>query len=132
MKILRLLVVVVVALMVPVQGMAAATAGLCTALGHLGAGASMANDSGLDHDHELNHHHDDSTASHHHHDRDSGAQNKDDAHCPPCVSCCAAAAISSFTQVFTPEAGAARAMAAIPLSFSGIPPQTLDRPPLAG
>ncbi|MGQ0654945.1 MAG: hypothetical protein ACT4P4_22200, partial [Betaproteobacteria bacterium] len=63
---------------------------------------------------------------HHEHDKQSG-----EAHCPPCVSCCAAAVIS---HAMTPSLPARAPLAAIPASHEhvpGVPPASLDRPPLA-
>jgi|SRR6266404_7131557 len=110
-KLIRLLIAFALTLTVPLQGLASVTAGLCTAMGHHEAAMSVGHDQGTDH---------------HAHDMDASA-----AHCPPCVACCAAAAISPFTQVLIPEASVASAITALPLSFSGIQPETLDRPPLA-
>src|SRR5712691_871034 len=123
----RILVALALALAVPIQGMAAATAGLCMALGHHDAGVAAS------HDHATG------AGAHHAHGDDSGADRGHEvsdnspggAHCPPCVACCAAAAISSFRGIFIPEPPTASVIAAPGLSFSGIPPERLDRPPLA-
>jgi len=113
----RLLIAFVLALTVPLQGIAAVSAGVCMALGHHGEAAPGA------------HHHADSAA--HHHGGESGSERGGEAHCPPCVSCCAAAAIVAFS--FTPPPDPARvcALDALLLSFSGVTPERLDRPPLA-
>jgi hypothetical protein len=126
----RILIAATLALAVPIQGAAAATAGLCMALGHHGAGAASSHDHATDHG-----------AHHHAHGVDSGADHRhahevsdnssDGAHCPPCVACCAAAAISPFAGVFIPERPGASVTDAPDLFLSGIQPERLDRPPLA-
>jgi len=125
-KLSRILIALALALVVPIQGAAAATAGLCMALGHHDAGVAS-------HDHAMGH------GAHHvrgdHSDADHGHEISDDtpsnAHCPPCVACCAAAAISSFPRILVPELPTASVIAAPELSYSGIQPERLDRPPLA-
>jgi ABC-type Zn2+ transport system substrate-binding protein/surface adhesin len=130
-KLVRMLVALAMTLMVPLQGVAGVSAGLCMALGDH-QGTTTAHDHGSDHDHGTAHeHHSDASASGQH-EHGMGTENPaGEAHCPPCVACCAAAAISSFSQVSIPEAAAGSAIAVIPPSFSGVQPETLDRPPLA-
>ena len=122
----RLLVVLVIALTVPVQGVAAVSAGLCMALGDDGAGTAAAHDHGT-----LAHGHDSDAAANHDGGAGKDKSPQNNAHCPPCVSCCAAAAIASFPAIFLLEQSAASVPAALPASFSGVPPEKLDRPPLA-
>jgi hypothetical protein len=130
-KLVRMLVALAMTLMVPLQGVAGVSAGLCIALGDH-QGITTAHDHGSAHDHGAAHeHHSDASASDQHEQGTGTGNPAGDAHCPPCVACCAAAAISSYTPVFIPEAPAAFVIAAIPLSFSGVQPETLDRPPLA-
>jgi hypothetical protein len=124
-KLVRMLVALAMTLMVPLQGVAGVSAGLCMALGDH-QGTTTAHDHGTAHEH-----HSDASASGQH-EHGMGTENPaGEAHCPPCVACCAAAAISSFSQVSIPEAAAGCAIAVIPPSFSGVQPETLDRPPLA-
>jgi hypothetical protein len=113
-KILRLLVALVLALAIPLQGAASVTAGICMATGHHDAGAPASHDHGGDADH-----------SHQHND------DPDAAHCAPCVACCAAASIAPAAQVFLPEDSPAAAVAAVPYLHPGFLPEKLDRPPLA-
>ena len=124
-KLPRLLFLFAVALTVPIQGVAAVSAGFCMALGHHGAPES--------HDYAVDGHpHDDGAApEHHHHEGTSGDKSSQDSHCPPCVSCCAAAAIAPFQPVTTPEQSACWVVTALCARFSGVPPDKLDRPPLA-
>ena len=110
-RLARILIALALALIVPIQGAAAATADLCMALGHHEAYAA---------DHGANHAHDSDSDDH------AGS-----AHCPPCVACCAAAAISSLALIFVPEAPTVSAIAASEPLFPGIQPDKLDRPPLA-
>lgn len=120
-RLLRLLIVMLLALTVPVQGFAAVSAGVCMALGHHESAAPA------EHPHE----HDAAGAhGHGHHAPDEG-QGSADAHCPPCVSCCAAAAIASFSPLMLPERPAVLAVRSLPPLFSGVTLENLDRPPLA-
>jgi hypothetical protein len=119
-RIVRLLIALVMALTVPLQGLAATAAGVCMAMGHHEAGQAAA------HAHAADHNHDSGASSPH---GDSGQQN---THCAPCVSCCAAASISAVPQVFDPAAPATEAIPASPASLPGILPDQLDRPPLTG
>jgi ABC-type Zn2+ transport system substrate-binding protein/surface adhesin len=130
-KLVRMLVALAMTWMVPLQGVAGVGAGLCMALGDH-QGITTAHDHGSAHDHGAAHEHDSDASASDQHEQGTGTGNPaGDAHCPPCVACCAAAAISSFSQVSIPEAAAGCAIAVIPPSFSGVQPETLDRPPLA-
>lgn len=117
-KLFHLLVVLAIALVVPIQGIAAVSAGICMGLGHGGA-----------------HSHDSGAADHHHgadpHDEGAAGGTSGGAHCPPCASCCAVTAIASFPLVFIPESPAAALIAALLPGSSGVVPEKLDRPPLA-
>jgi hypothetical protein len=127
-----MLVAFAMALLVPLQGMAAVSAGLCM---ELSSHETVAvHEHGPDHRGGAHQHGagTDESAAHHHDDEGAGNEGPaGSAHCPPCVACCAAAAISSFTPGFIPEAPAPFAIAENPPSFSGVQPETLDRPPLA-
>lgn len=116
----RLLAVVILAISVPVQGMAAVTAGVCMAVGH--------HDDGAAHD---SHAHEHDGAAAHEHGKSDDHQGTAAAHCPPCVSCCAAAAMTSFPPLSLPERPAALAVATLPPLVSGVTLETFDRPPLA-
>jgi hypothetical protein len=118
-RLLRLLVLFALVLTIPVQGVAAATAGVCMALGHHDAVQ-------MDHGGDADHYGD----ADHHHGADHGGKSQEGPHCPPCVSCCAAAAITSFFPPFVPERSAVSALAPLPRFFSGVTPERLDRPPL--
>jgi hypothetical protein len=123
-KILRLLVALVLALAIPLQGAASVTAGICMATGHHDAGAPASHDHGADatsHDHGVD------AADHHSAPHDDGSEA---AHCAPCVACCAAASIAPAAQVFLPEDSPAAAIAALPYLHPGFLPEELDRPPL--
>lgn len=115
----RLLIAFALVLAVPAQAVAAAGADLCMAFGHHGEGMQAAHDQ-------------DAGAGHHHDEGGKGADGSHDAHCPPCASCCAtAAAVATFPSFVLPEQAARWIPAARPVSFSGVSPETLDRPPLA-
>ena len=117
----RLLIVMLLALTVPMQGFAAVAAGVCMALGHHEGAAQE------EHQHEPG-----ATGAHGHGDHaTSDGQSTANTHCPPCVSCCAAAAITSFSPLVLPERPAVPAVSSLPPLFSGVTPENLDRPPLA-
>lgn len=108
---LRVVLVCVLALMVPVQGIAALTSGVCLALGH----------------------HDGATHSQHgdHEGPESDQPPAGTAHCAPCVACCATAALTASAPIFYPDERADPVNVVSPPSLAGIQPETLDRPPLA-
>jgi len=108
------------ALAVPLQGFAAVSAGMCMALGH--------HDSAPAHPHNA---HDGHDASAHQHGEDHSQPADGSAHCPPCVSCCAAASISSAVPFFVGDAPADRLIAASTSFAAGFQPDGLFRPPLA-
>ena len=111
-KFLRLFVVVAISLAVPIQGVLAATAALC-----------------MTQSHDARHHHDGDGAGTPLPDE---GQSHHQGHCAPCVACCAAVAIaSSVRPVFQPVPASAPEILAMPAP-AGIPPDALDRPPLAG
>ena len=117
-NIARLLVALVLALAIPLQGMASVTAGVCMAMGHHDAGMPASHDHGHDADHSAPHDHD-----------TDGSDSS--AHCAPCVACCAAASIAPAASLTLPEAAPAAALAALIPLHSGFLPEELDRPPLA-
>lgn len=121
MKIARLL-AVVVALVVPLQGMASVMAGQCMAFGHHDAPA-------MDHGGHASHDgHDDHAADSH---APSGEADGMQDHCGPCAACCASATIAGPAPLaLAPEAFSA------PYAFVSQPPvrlapDELDRPPLS-
>lgn len=116
----RLLVAVAVIIAVPIQGMAAVSAGLCMTLGHHDvSGAAMP-----DHLDE----HGASTAANHEHEAGGASGN---AHCGPCVACCASASISAPISISPRAAPQAAVEPASLLNPPGDLPARLDRPPLA-
>jgi hypothetical protein len=127
-KVLRWFTVLILALAVPLQGLAAVTGGLCMAMGHHGQTAGHSH--GIEHVQTENsgdvqglHHTHSSTG---HTDHSSGK-----AYCAPCVACCAATAIAPSALLFVPDELPASAPAAASASFTGVSPHQLDRPPLA-
>ena len=117
----RLLIVLVMTLVVPLQGAAAIGAAQCMALDHHDMAA------GHDHDAGLAHGHGDGQA----HDQGRQGTSGGDAHCGPCVACCASATIASPVPVFAPLAPAGAVDAIAYLFQPGDLPDELDRPPLA-
>lgn len=125
----RLLIASLLALAIPAQGLAAVSAGLCMALGtHHEQGRAPV----MDHDHAAGQHA--APEDHHNAGADSSPKpekSSDSAHCPPCVSCCAAAVIAPAIPPAVREQPASVAIAAMPYSVPGVLPDQLDRPPLS-
>jgi hypothetical protein len=114
---------VLVALVVPLQGMASVAAGQCMALGHhQDAGEyGHAQDNGNAHDHD----------SHSHAAGDKQAdEGGTNAHCGPCTACCASASIASLSDVsiLRPATIAQYVFSQFPPT--GIEPDGVYRPPL--
>lgn len=116
----RLLAATLLALAVPLQGMAAVAAGQCMAVGH------HQDAGGQDHG---SHAHD-GDAGTHEHPADMQADEDQSPHCGPCAACCASASMA---------APAAASVLAAPspvehffsqLAPPGVEPQRFDRPPL--
>jgi hypothetical protein len=116
-KLLRFLLLIAVALAVPLQGLAAVSAGLCMASGHHHSEHAPAG-----HDHDLG------SMDHEHPAEDTSAN---DSHCPPCVSCCAAVAIAPAAEPRLPSVAPAAPVASKQYSIAGFLPEQLDRPPLS-
>jgi len=122
-KLVRLI-AFVVALVVPLQGMAALAASQCMAFGHHDAAAmgQAVQDGHADHGHE---------GVAHGHDQQSQPDDPSSSHCGPCTACCASATMSGPAPLaIVPEVfGAPYVFAAQP--FVRLAPDELDRPPLA-
>jgi hypothetical protein len=118
---------VLLAFAIPLQGMAAVTAGQCMAFGHHQDGAG----------HESHGHAQDDADGHDHaaHSHGSGgAQQGDDdgtKHCGPCTACCASASIAGSTGLTLPFSPSHPKYVFSQLPPLGIQPDGLDRPPLA-
>ena len=128
-KLIRI-VALLIALIVPVQGMAVVVATLCTALGHhqeavdhVAAGDSQ--ETQVDHDHSAHSHHDGAG------DTSPEGAGTNGSHCGPCTACCASASISGPVRLSIPAG-----VSAAPYVFFQSPPFSvqldgLDRPPTA-
>jgi hypothetical protein len=114
-KFLRLLVFIAIGLAAPIQGVVAATARLC---------AMQSHDAG--HDHGAN-----------------GAAGADlpvpgeghaqhHKHCAPCVACCTAIAIAPTIRPTLESEPASAPEILVGPALSGVQPDALERPPLAG
>jgi hypothetical protein len=117
----RILAVALLALAVPLQGMASVVAGQCMAYGHhQGAG-------GQDHEH---HAHDDGADAH-----DHGTQKVADeghsGHCGPCTACCASASIAAPSLPSLLPSASNTKYVLSQLAPPGVEPQRFDRPPLS-
>lgn len=111
MKLARLI-AVVVALVVPLQGMASVMAGQCMAFGH--------------HDAPMSH---DAHEGHDGHDQETESKSP---HCGPCAACCASASMAAPS--IAVDAAATTFEAPDTLAFlppARLAPDDLDRPPLA-
>lgn len=115
----RLLLVLLVVFAVPAQGAAAASAGVCMALGHHDAAASMGDDHAV---------HGGSASHEGAGDSDQGSS----AHCGPCLACCGAVTgvSSALAASGTFAPGGAIEVHDHP-EPAGVRPGGLDRPPLA-
>jgi len=110
----RLFAVAVLAVTLPLQGMASVAAGQCMAAGHH-------HDAGA-HDHAAHEHSDHGGSTH---------KGEKHAHCAPCAACCASASIAGqVALLLLPSASNTKYL------FSPLPPLAveadgIDRPPLA-
>jgi hypothetical protein len=118
-KLARLLLIAVLAIVVPFQGAAAVGAGQCMALGH--------------HDSAGNHGHDS-----HNYDSHAGSTNSADdhgaataTHCGPCTACCASAAIAGPARLSILSSLSETQYFFSQLPPLGVQPDGVDRPPLA-
>jgi hypothetical protein len=125
---LRLLTLAVLAVTIPVQGMASIMAGQCMVLGHHESGNS-----------ETHAHIDEAAKAHHSahskhvdaslfSDADEGANA---SHCAPCTACCASVSIAPSNGFGLPESSAYTAHLFSPLPPLGIQSDGLYRPPLS-
>ena len=122
--ILRLLAVLLLAMAVPAQGMAAVVAAQCMVFGHHQDGGNDGHvHDGTDEDHGAHSHSSDTNAGH-----DEGGAS---SHCGPCTACCASASISGFNGLALPPAAANPLYFFSQLPPPGVQPHGLDRPPLA-
>jgi hypothetical protein len=115
---------VMIALVVPLQGMATVAAGQCMALGHhQDAGDDgHAHDDGDGHDHDAHSHADGGKYS-----EESGTG----AHCGPCAACCASVSIAPLSEVsILPPTAVAQYLFSQFLPI-GIEPDGVYRPPLS-
>lgn len=116
-RLVRLICAFVLALAVPLQGFAAAAGAMCMTVGH--------HDAALAHVHDG---HDDGDA---HNGHDHGQPADSSAHCPPCTSCCASAAIAPSLAAVQLDEHTQVLNGLAPPHFAGIQRALLDRPPLA-
>ena len=128
----RYLIGFLLVLAIPAQGLAAAAAGMCMALGHHAGEAAPV----MDHGHAGDHHGGGDAAAeggHGQHSTDHSSASQDssgNAHCPPCSSCCAAATIAPAVNIGSSDASPFVAILARQYAIAGFLPDELDRPPL--
>jgi hypothetical protein len=116
----RLIAVALLALAVPVQGMAAVAAGQCMAFGHHNTAGSQDGD----------HAHDGGEG----HEQAAHTQQSDDgknAHCGPCTACCASATITGPAGILILSSPSNVTYLFSQFPPLGFQPTGLDRPPLA-
>lgn len=122
----RLFAVLLLALTIPVQGVAAVVAGQCMAFGHHEDAGSQ------DHAHDGADGH--GQASHSHADADDakqGGQDESSSHCGPCTACCASASIAGPVGISIPSAPSNVHYVFSQFPPLGVQPHGLYRPPLA-
>ena len=117
----RVLAVVLLALAVPLQGMASVAAGQCMAFGHH-------QDSGGAQDHEHPAH--DDGADGHDHAAQNHADDGQSSHCGPCAACCASASIAAPAISSVLAAPSHVEYLFSPLAPPAVEPHRFDRPPL--
>jgi hypothetical protein len=113
----RILAVALLALAVPLQGVAALVAAQCMAYGH-----HQAADGAQDHA---------ASPQDHHGDPQHGAEAGNSAHCGPCAACCASASITGPARFSIPVLPATAKYVLAQLPPPGVQPSPFDRPPLA-
>ena len=120
---------VAIALVLPIQGIAAVTAAQCMALshhqdaaGHAGHGEAKGAESG--HDHSM-----------HSHDESAGSAASDEAdkgsHCGPCTACCASASIAGPAGLSILSRASTAPCVFSQFAPPSVPLDGLDRPPTA-
>src|SRR5688572_12691251 len=114
-RLIRLL-AIVVALAVPLQGLAAVVAGQCMAFGHHST-------SGESHSH--------GQGSQDGHVEAGDEGDGTGAHCGPCTACCASASIAGRTGLSILSSPSSATYVFSPFPPIGVQPDRLDRPPLA-
>ena len=124
----RLVTVLLLALTVPVHGMAAITVGQCMALTHHDDGGgqdshSHPQDGATGHDHAAYSHDDGGSMQ--------GDQDSKQAHCGPCTACCASPSIAGPAGILFGSSPSNVKYAFSQLAPLGVQPDGLDRPPLA-
>lgn len=124
----RFLAILLLALTIPVQGMASVAAGQCMASGHHQDGAVPQS-----HEHGQQDADGDDHAAHPHDDAGTtqGDENTSNSHCGPCTACCASASIAgpAGLSILSSPSNVAYAFSQLPPP--GVQPDGLDRPPLA-
>ena len=131
-RLIRLL-ALAIAIVLPIQGMAAVTLGQCMALGHHQP-AEAHEGNGLAQDGADDHH--DAGPSHSHSDEAGNKVDGDESgskgsHCGPCTGCCAAASIAGAVGVLIPSSPSEAPDVFAQLPPPGVQPGGLYRPPLA-
>jgi hypothetical protein len=121
----------VIALVVPIQGMAAVMAAQCMAFGHhqgaAGHGSHGDADEGQgDHDHAMHSHQDDATGN-------DGADESgsNGSHCGPCTACCASASIAGPAALSILSLASNAPYVSLQFAPPSVPLDGLDRPPTA-
>jgi hypothetical protein len=112
----RIVAAVLLALIVPVQGIAAVAAGQCMEFGHHAGGTD-------DHEHGEHSHGDDGPLNAEHGDKNS--------RCGPCAACCASASIAGPAGIAILSSPSNVKYFFSQLPPPGVKPDSLDRPPLA-
>ena len=128
-KVFRILAIALLAVTLPVQGLAGVVSAQCMAIGHH-ADAGLAGHTHAEGGEADSHDH----AGHSHGEESAAEQSTDGAkgsHCGPCTACCASASIAS-----APALGISASLSAALYMFSqlappAVEPDGVDRPPLS-
>jgi hypothetical protein len=126
----RLLAVLFLVITIPVQGLAAVTAGQCMALGHHDDRGGQENHAHA-HDGVDDHDHDQAGDSHSGDTAVNGDEGGKASHCGPCAACCASATIAGSARLSILSAPYAVEYLFSQFPPLGVQPAGLDRPPLA-
>ena len=126
---LKALLIAWLLIVVPVQGVAAVSAGICRALEHHGVVTAPAAERVAAHEGHTGHSGDGVS---HEHDAAAAADGSPgpSGHCGDCAACGASAAVASIDQLATPDAPRDTVRVFTPDSPAGFLPDGLDRPPL--
>ena len=128
-KVCRILAIVLLAVALPLQGLAGVVSAQCMVLGHH-ADAGLAGHTHVDGSEAGSHDH----AGHSHGEEDAAEQSSDGtkpSHCGPCTACCASASIASAAALVISPSLSPTLYVFLQLAPPAVEPDGVDRPPLS-